>query len=76
MTNSPIPGVLDYDTTRSSDRSAGLLGDAEQLQFEVRNMLTPALLSANMLLTHADPMVAWQAEIVIKTIIRVVDRMG
>lgn len=76
MTNSPVPGVLDYDTTRSSDRSAGLMEETSLLQHEVRNMLTPALLSADMLLKHPDPVVARQAEIVIKAITRVVDRVG
>ena len=76
MTNSPVRGVLDYDTTRSSDWSAGLVGEAELLQHEVRNMLTPALLSADMLLIHADPMVAQRAEIVIKAITRVINRVG
>jgi len=76
MTNFPVRGVCNSDTTRSSDRSAGLMGEAELLQHEVRNMLTPALLSADMLLRNADPVVARQAEIVIKAITRVVDRLG
>lgn len=76
MTNSPVPGVLDYDTTRSSDRSAGLIEEAALLQYGVRNILTPALLSADMLLKHAEPVVVRQAEIVIKAITRVIDRVG
>jgi len=51
------------------------MGEAELLQYKVRNMLTPALLSADMLLTHADPVVARHAEIVIKAITRVVDQV-
>jgi len=76
MTNLPVRGVCNSDTTRSLDQSAGLMGEAELLRHEVRNMLTPALLSADMLLRNADPVVARQAEIVIKAITRVVDRVG
>jgi len=39
-------------------------------------MLTPALLSFDMLLRNTDPVVARQAEIVIKTITWIVDRVG
>jgi len=75
MTNFPVRGVPDSGITQSSDQSAGLMGEAELLQYKVRNMLTPALLSADMLLTHADPVVARHAEIVIKAITRVVDQV-
>ena len=50
--------------------------DALDLQRDVRGFLTTALLSAGMLLTNADPVVARQAEIVIKAVTRVVDRVG
>ena len=76
MTNIPVRGASSPDITRSSDRSAGLMREVELLQHEVRNMLTPALLSADMLLRNADPVVARQAEIVINAITRVVNRVG
>jgi len=76
MTNLPVRGVSNSDTTRSLNRSARLMVKAELLQHDVRNLLTPALLSADILLRNADPVVARQAEIVIKAITRVVDRVG
>ncbi len=76
MSDSPTPGASDSDAAQPLDRSAGLMLEASLLQHEVRNMLTPALLSADRLRTHADPVVARQAEIVIKAITRVVARVG
>ena len=70
------PIIPDLDAVRSLDRFMESMLEASLLQHAVRNMLTPALLSADMLLKHADPVVARQAEIVIKAIIRVVDRVG
>jgi len=75
MDDSPAPGILDLDTARSLDRSAGLMAETSLLQHDLRNILTPALLSADRLRAHDDPVVAQQAEIVIKAIIRVVDRV-
>jgi len=76
MDDFPAPSIPDLDTARSLARSAGLMAEAVLLQHDLRGMLTPALLSADMLLTHADPVVARQAEIVIKAINRIVDRVG
>lgn len=76
MNDLPAFGISDLGTARSLDRPAGLMAEATVSQQEVRNMLTPALLSADMLLTHADPIVVRHAEILIKAIIRVVDRAG
>ena len=67
------PGL---DPARLRTRLAELTVETALLQYDLRNMLTPALVSADMLLTNADPVVARQAEIVIKAITRVVDRMG
>jgi len=68
-----LPGV---DAAQWQERLAELTAEAALLQHDLRNMLTPALLSADMLLRNADPVVARQAEIVIKAITRVVDRVG
>ena len=75
MSDSPTPGDSASDAPRSPDQTAGRMLDAELLQHDLRNMLTPALLSADRLLTHADPAVARQAVIVIKAITRVIDRV-
>jgi len=58
------------------DQSAGLIVETALLQHDLRNILTPALLSADMLLKNADPVVRRQAEIVIEAITRVVNRVG
>lgn len=67
------PGL---DAARLRERLAELTVETARLQHDLRNMLTPALLSADMLLENADPVVARQAEIVVKAITRIVDRMG
>lgn len=69
-------GGADPDTARSPDWCNGSMAEAALLRHEVRNMLTPALLSANMLLRNADPAVVRQAEVVIKAVTRVVNRIG
>ena len=68
-----LPGL---DAARLEERLAELTVETSLLQHDLRNMLTPALLSADMLLTNADPVVARQAEIVVKAITRIVDRVG
>ena len=75
MSDVPASISPDLDAARSRDRSTGLMLEASALQNAVRNMLTPALLSADMLLAHADPKVVRRAEIVINAITRVVDRV-
>lgn len=76
MDKSPAPRTLDLGMAWSLDQSASLMLEVTLLQHGVRNILTPALLSADMLLTHADPVIARQAEIVINAITRVIDRVG
>ncbi len=76
MDDAPAHHIIGSDTARSLDQSAGLMVEAALLQHDLRNILTPALLSADMLLKNPDPVVARQAEIVIEAIIRVVDRVG
>ena len=69
MDDAPAPQRIDLDADQSLNQSA-------VLQHDLRNILTPALLSADMLLKNADPVVARQAEIVIDAITRVVNRVG
>jgi len=76
MRDSPALGISGVDAALLLERLAGLTAGASLLQCDVRSMLTPALLSADMLLRTADPVVARQAEIVIEAITRVVDRVG
>ncbi len=76
MNDFPTLDGPDPDTARSPDRSAGSMAKAALLQHDVRNMLTPALLSADMLLRNADPVVVRHVEIVIRAIARIVDRVG
>jgi len=44
-------------------------------QYDLRNMLTPALLGADLLCNHADPTVVKWAETVVSAIARVVERV-
>lgn len=69
-------GPFGLDAVRLRERLAELAVETSLLQRDLRNMLTPALLSADMLLTNADPVVVRQAEIVMKAITRIVDRVG
>jgi hypothetical protein len=47
-----------------------------QLQCDLRDILTSALLSADLLRKHADPAVVKRAETVVSAIARVVERVG
>ncbi len=76
MNGFPALDISTSDAVRRLDQRAEQAMDALDLQRDVRGILTTALLSADMLLTNADPAVARQAEIVIKAITRVVDRVG
>lgn len=76
MSSSPAVDTSDANSARQLERFAALAVEASLLQHDVRGMLTPALLSADILLTNADPVVARQAEIVIEAINRVVNRVG
>lgn len=67
------PGL---DAARLRERLAEAAMETSLLQHDLRNMVTPALLSADILLTNADPVVAQQAEIVIKALTRIIDRVG
>ena len=75
MNDALDPNIIDPDAAQSVDRSAAVMVRAALLQHDLRNILTPALLSADMLLKNADPVIARQAEIVIDAITRVVNRV-
>ena len=51
-------------------------GEAPSLQHDVRELLTPALLAADLLRRHADPAVVRRAETVVSAIMRIVERVG
>jgi len=76
MRDFPAFGISGLDAALLLERLAELTAEASLLQHDVRGLLTPALLSAGLLLRNADPVVARQAEIVIEAITRVVDRVG
>jgi len=61
--------------TQQRDQPAELAVEISSLHNDVRNMLTPALLAADMLLAHADPMVAKRAEIMVRAVAQVVERL-
>jgi len=46
------------------------------LQHDVRGLLTPALLAADLLCRHADPAVVKSAETVVSAIMRIVERVA
>jgi hypothetical protein len=46
------------------------------LQNDLREILRPALLAADLLLRTADPAVVKKSEIVVEAILRAVERMG
>ena len=51
-------------------------GATSALQCDLREFLTSALLAADLLRKHADPMVVKRAETVVEAILRVVERLG
>ena len=64
MRVTPSPGCADpADATTS-------------LQCDLREILTPALLAADLLRKHSDSVVVKRAETVIEAILRVVERLG
>lgn len=46
------------------------------MQNDLREILTPALLAADLLLGHADPLVVKRSEIVVSAVLRAVERLG
>ena len=76
MRDSSVLGPPSLDAAPLRERLAESTVETALSQHDLRNMLTPALLSADILLRNANPVVTRQAEIVIKAINRIVDRVG
>ncbi len=76
MSVSVPPGIPGPDAAREPSRLAELVTDALSLRNDLRDILTPALLAADMLLKHADPTVVKRAETMVKAVTRAVKRTG
>ena len=60
----------------SLDRPVELTTEAHLLQCDLREILTSALLAADLLCRHSDPMVVKRAETVVSGIMQVIERVG
>ncbi len=76
MSSSAPPGISGLDAAREPGRLAELVIEALSLRNDLRDILTPALLAADLLLRHADPAVVKRAETMVKAVTRAVERMG
>jgi len=76
MNDTSPPNSPASDATRTFDRPPTSAGEAPLLQHDVRGLLTPALLAADLLRRHADLAVVKRAETVVSAIMRIVERVA
>lgn len=76
MSDFPLPGRPDLDLVSGLHPSTEAGVKSSSLQNDLREILTPALLAADLLLRHVDSTVVKRSEIVVSAILRAVERMG
>lgn len=76
MSDPWLPGRPDLDGVRGLHHPADAVLESACLQNDLREILTPALLAADLLLGHADPLVVKRSEIVVSAVLRIVERLG
>jgi hypothetical protein len=67
--------MADEDVTKKLERLAALEASTSSLRHDLRGILAPALLVADRLLAHADPVVVRVGETVVKTVRRAEARL-